>query len=64
MALTRDSQRTETIYTTPGFERGKPESVFFTPDGDGRIWYDSVEEAKADSGLTKVVHLLSEPEDY
>lgn len=44
----RSWQRNDTIYVTPDG------SAFFTPDGEGRIWYDSAEEAKADTGLMRV----------
>ncbi len=46
----RDWQRTDTIYVTPDG------SAFFTPDGEGRIWYDSKEEAMEDTGLTRFHH--------
>lgn len=34
-------------------------SAFFSPDGEGRIWYDTEEEAMGPNGpgLDKVVHL-------
>lgn len=63
MSVTRKSQKLDVIYVTPGAEKGEPESVFFTPDGEGRCWYDTVNEAKEDTGLTKVIYLMSNPED-
>lgn len=63
MSVTRKSQKTDVIYVTPGAAEGQPESVFFTPDGEGRCWYDTVNEAKEDTGITKVIYLLSNPED-
>jgi hypothetical protein len=63
MSVTRKSQKVDVIYTTPGYEQGDEESVFFTPDGEGRIWFNTVDEAKKQTGITKVVHLMSEPED-
>lgn len=59
MALTRNAQQLDTIYRTP---RGL---YFFTPDGEGRIWFDSLKEAREDTGIdSRVVVLKSEPEDY
>lgn len=51
------------IYVTPGAAEGKPESVFVTPDGEGRHYYDTVNEAQDDTGITKVIRLLEYPED-
>ena len=45
----RDWQRLDTAYVIPN---GK---AFFTPDGEGRIWYESLEELLEDTGLEKVV---------
>lgn len=49
----RSWQRTDTVYVTPDG------SAFFTPDGEGRIWYDSEEEAMGPEGpgLVRVRHL-------
>jgi hypothetical protein len=63
MSVTRKTQQVDTIYVTPGAENGEPESVFFTPDGVGRIWFDTVDEAKNETGITKIVYLMSEPDD-
>lgn len=63
MSVTRKSQEMGVIYVTPGAANDEPESVFFTPDGLGRIWFDTVEEARQQTGITKVVHLMSEPDD-
>lgn len=58
MGMIRKTQRLDTIYVTPG------QAVFVSPDGEGRVWYDTVNEAKSETGLTKVVYLLESPEDY
>jgi hypothetical protein len=63
MSVTRKTQQIGIIYVTPGMASGEPESVFFTPDGVGRIWFDTVDAAKNETGITKVVHLMSEPDD-
>lgn len=49
MHITRDNQQADVIYVrTDGRE------VFFTPDGEGRIWFDSLDEAIDETGLTWV----------
>lgn len=63
MSVTRKSQRKNVIYVLPGAAEGKPESVFFTDDGEGRVFFDTVNEAKDETGITKVIHLLEDPED-
>lgn len=63
MSVTRKSQKTDVIYVTPGAEQGAEGLVFFSPDGKGRVWYDTVNEAKEETGLTKVIYLLEDPED-
>lgn len=63
MSVTRKNQKTGVIYVTPGAAEGQSECVFFTPDGEGRLWFDTVNEAKEETGLTKVIYLLDDPED-
>lgn len=63
MSVDRKSQRMNVIYVTPRAAEGKPEGVFFTPDGEGRTYFDTVNEAKDETGLTKVIRLLEEPKD-
>ena len=63
MSVTRKSQKTDTIYVLPGAEFGDPESVFFTPDGEGRIWFDTLTEAIEQTGITSVEYLMSNPDD-
>jgi hypothetical protein len=58
MGMTRKTQQEGVIYVTPNRE------VFASPDGEGRVWFDTVNEAKGETGLTKVVYLLEAPEDY
>lgn len=40
----RDEQEADTIYEMPDG------SVFYTPDGIGRVYYDTIEDALADMG--------------
>lgn len=63
MSVTRKTQRTGVIYVTPRAEGGDTMSVFFTPDGRGRIWFDSVEKAQRETGINVIHFLASEPED-
>lgn len=48
--------KTDRIYVTPS------ELVYFTPDGVGRVYFETVNEAKDETGLDKVVFLIFEPE--
>jgi hypothetical protein len=63
MSVTRKTQQVGIIYVTPRAENDEPQSVFFTPDGVGRVWYDTVAEAQRETGILKVIYLMSEPED-
>ena len=57
--MTRAEQRAETVYVTPDGE------AFFTPDGEGRIWYDDMDAAIDEHGNdVRVIHLDNDPEDY
>jgi len=51
---------TDRIYT---YEENGQWFYFFSPDGVGRIWYDTLAETKEQSGLTSVVHLMAPPID-
>ena len=51
------NMKTNVIYVTPS------ELVYHTPDGVGRVFFDTVNEAKDETGKTKVIYLLTEPED-
>jgi hypothetical protein len=42
--ITRATQETDTIYVT------SDEWAFVTPDGEGRYWYESLEEAQEQHG--------------
>jgi hypothetical protein len=46
----RSWQETDVVYV---LEDG---TAFFSFDGEGRVWYDSLAEAQAETGLDKVVH--------
>lgn len=35
----------------------REESFYFSPDGIGRIWFDSLEEAQGETGFDKVIEL-------
>lgn len=61
--MVKRNHRMEVIYVTPRGREGEPSGVFVSPDGEGRTWYDTVEEAKDDTGITKVVNLAEHPED-
>jgi hypothetical protein len=59
MALTRKAQKLDTIYRTPDGQ------YFFTPDGDGRIWFEDLKEAREETGIvSRVVVLMTEPDDF
>lgn len=47
----RSWQRDDVIYLMPDG------SAFFTPDGEGRLWYDTEDEAVDESGLDTVVDI-------
>lgn len=63
MSVTRKSQQMGVIYVTPRAADGERMSVFFTPDGVGRVWFDTVTEALRETGISKVAYLISEPAD-
>jgi len=42
---------TDTIYV-------EGDLIFFTPDGVGKIFFDSIEEAKSQTGIERVVLIL------
>lgn len=57
--LQRKDQRPEELYVCPDGQ------TFFTPDGEGRIWYDTLHDALQEHGVpTPVNYLMEEPEDY
>lgn len=58
MAMSRADQKVDVIYVTPEQE------VFYTPDGVGRIYLDTVNEAKEETGITKVIYLMEAPDEY
>ena len=57
--MTRAQQEVDVIYVLPD-----ETTAFFTPDGEGRIYYDTVAEAIADTGLDEIIHLSKDPEDW
>jgi hypothetical protein len=63
MSVTRKTQQMGVIYVTPRAEDSEPQCVFFTPDGVGRVWFDTVAEAQRETGIPRVIYLISEPED-
>ena len=54
MIITRATQKLDRIYSTPA-------GVFVSPDGDGRIWFDSIAEAREATGLGIVVLATVDP---
>ena len=57
--ITRDQQEVEVVYVDPSG------CAFWTPDGEGRYWFDSLGEAldaHPDGLLAQVVHLDAAPE--
>lgn len=56
--MTRGEQEVDRLYITPDG------LAFYTPDGEGRIWYDTEAEAIADTGLDTIVYLDRDPEDW
>lgn len=44
----------DVIYESYLKEEGDELSWFFSPDGIGRVFYDTLEEAQADTGIEKV----------
>lgn len=49
-----DYWETDAIYADWSDKEYDEVSWFFSPDGIGRIWFDTLEEAKSETGLTKV----------
>lgn len=61
--MSRNSHRVNVVYVLPDADERESEVCFVSPDGRGRVFYDSVEEAKDETGATKVIHLEAAPED-
>lgn len=49
--VTRTSQQTDILYLLPDG------TCFVTPDGEGRLWYDSQDEATEDVDFDRIVHV-------
>lgn len=64
MTVTRKTQREDVLYVTPRYSEGKDSCVFYTPDGEGRFYFDTIETAMDETGITKVVRLSGEPKDH
>ena len=57
--FTRNMQQVDVIYVGRMLEdREGVETVFVSPDGEGRYYYDSVEEAREDQGNLPVRLLI------
>lgn len=56
--LTREEQVADTLYIQPDGQ------AFYTPDGEGRIWYDSDEDALDDVEPAHTVILDEDAEDF
>lgn len=64
MSIKRNTQQTERIYVNPAAAEGVPQNVFVVnDDGEGRHYFDTVNEAKEETGHTKVIYLLEEAAD-
>lgn len=62
--ITREAQDLGIIYVVmPALERDSGDLCFFTPDGEGRIWFDSLAEAMLETGIDRVVEVETDPED-
>lgn len=61
MSGSRKTLKLDVIYTVPTVR--DEQEAFFSPDGEGIVWFDTVEKAKEETGLTKVTHLMTRPED-
>lgn len=57
MHITRDNQEPDVLYVLPDG------SAFVTPDGEGRYWYDSEEEAEEDYGFIERTEYIDSVED-
>lgn len=65
MGMTRRQQRTDTIYRIVDGGYGEP--WFISPDGEGRVWYESKADLIEDwpeAASYKIQYLYDEPEDY
>lgn len=51
--ITRDNQESDVLYVLPDG------TCFVTPDGEGRIYYDTEDEALADRDVDRTVHVDS-----
>lgn len=56
--FTRNNQRTDRIYVLPN--KG---GCFVSPDGEGRVYFDTVPEADEQYGPMRKVFLSKYPED-
>lgn len=60
MKITRKNQQSDVIYVTQNYPESG--SVFITPDGEGRIWYDSIKEAQEQHGDDiPIIHCTVDP---
>jgi hypothetical protein len=59
--VTRSNQKLDTIYVVA--DDRLSESIFVTPDGEGRFYYDSVEDAQDDMGPNLPVVYADEVDD-
>ena len=50
--ITRENQKTDVLYVLPDGE-----TCFVTPDGEGRRYYDSTDEATADTDFDRIEHI-------
>lgn len=48
--------RTDVIYHWVSPD-GDDEMYFYSPDGEGRVFFDSLKEAKENSGITSIINI-------
>lgn len=59
MATLRDNLKVDTIY-----KEKKSGQYFYTPDGIGCIWSESLQDLREDTGITARVIVIQELSDF
>jgi hypothetical protein len=57
MGITRKQQGMNRIYIQPDG------TCFVSPDGEGRVWFDTVKEAREETGIVKTLQLADYASD-
>jgi hypothetical protein len=55
ITITRSTQQVDVIYLVQSGE------AFYSPDGEGRVWFDTLEDALAETGITWVQEVNVDP---